>query len=400
VSYYLLNHLSTTAFVLVVVGVPTVLAVVIVFCVDTAFPNLRDLEIDDTVRDVVGLVFGLLLALVIASIVTKHDDADSATAAESTATAQLARASRAFPVGEQIRLEKAIGQYVHTTVDDEWTAMQTGRSSIRTTAALETIYGTLQSFHPRGEPAVSVYRQALVQLDQISASRRDRLALSAQVLPDLLRWLLIFGAMSFVLLSYPAGVDSSRKKMAITGAITAFICFAYMLTIVFDHPFSGALAIDNSSFKEGDLAIYWADATPKQVDAEDVATIAPGDLDGLWASAAFGPVAFRHVDGEIRGALRLAHGTVIARISKNVVRGTWCEAPTRRTPLDAGEVQWRMTRSGGRDELVGRWRYGTSGPFRGGWDLSKIGGPELEPPDVTPLFLHPVRFCRRVRAPR
>jgi hypothetical protein len=399
VSYYLLNHLSTAAFVLVVVGVPTILAVVVVFCVDTAYPHLRDLEIDDTVRDVVGLVFGLLLALVIASIVTKHDDADSATATESTAAAQLARASRAFPVAEQIRLEKAIGQYVHTTVEDEWPAMQTGGSSVRTTAALETIYGTLQSFEPHGEPAVSVYRQALVQLDQISASRRDRLSLSAQILPTLLRWLLIFGALSFVVLSYPAAVDSRRKKMAITGAITAFICFAYMLTIVFDHPFSGALAIDNSSFQEGDLAIYWATSTPTHVSRDDVAPISPRDLEGLWTSAAFGPTVFRQVDGEILGALRLARGTIVARVSNGILRGTWCEAPTRRRPYDLGEVQWRMTRSGDGDKLVGRWRFGTTGAFRGGWDLSKIGGPELEPPDVTPLFGEPSLFCRRASRP-
>jgi hypothetical protein len=278
--------------------------------------------------------------------------------------------------------------------------MQTGRSSIRTTAALETIYGTLQSFKPSGEPAVSVYRQALVQLDQISASRRDRLALSAETLPNLLRWLLVVGAISFVVLSYPAGVASRRKKISITGAITAFICFAYMLTIVFDHPFSGALAIDNASFQEGDLAIYWADLTPREIPPDDLAAISPRDLDGLWASKAFGPIVFRRVDGEILGALRLARGTVVARISKGIVRGTWCEAPTRRMPLDLGDVQWRMSRSGGRTELVGRWRYGRSGPFRGGWDLSKIGGPELEPPDMTTLFDEPARFCRRARGPR
>jgi hypothetical protein len=397
VSYYLLNHLSTAAFVLVVVGVPTLVAVVVVFCIDGAFPNLRDLELDDSLRDVVGLVFGLLLALVIASIVTKHDDADSAAARESTATAQLARASRALPIAEQIKLEKAIGQYVHTVVDDEWPAMQTGESSIRTTAALETIYGTLQSFEPDGEPAVSVYRQALVQLDQIAASRRDRIGLSAQTLPTLLRWLLILGAISFVVLSYPAAIDDRRKKMAITGAITAFICFAYMLTIVFDHPFSGALAIDNASFKEGDLAIYWADSTPTRIDPGDVAPISPHDVVGLWTSPAFGPTVFREVDGEILGALRLARGTVVAHISGGVMRGTWCEAPTRRLPDDLGEVQWRMTRSGGSDKLVGGWRYGTSGAFRGGWDLTKVGGPELEPPDVIGLFDEKSSFCRRVR---
>jgi hypothetical protein len=394
-SYYLLNHLSTGVLILVIVGVPTLVALLCVYFVDRAFPNLRDLEMDDAVRDVVGLLFGLLLALVIASIVTKQDDAESAAAAESTATAQLARATRAFPIDLQIKLEQAIGQYVHSVVHDEWPAMRTGDSSPRASAALETIYGTFQRFRPVGEPDVSVFRQSLVQLDQVTASRRERLDLSSQSLPGLLRFLLIFGAASFIILSYPAGIADRRKKMAITGAITAFICFAYLLTIVLDHPFSGDIAVDNSSFKQGDLAMYWASPTPREVRPDDVVPISARDLVGVWTSDAFGPTVFRRVDGEILGALRVARGTVVARISRGVLHGTWCEAPTRRLPKDLGEVEWRMTRSGGRGQLIGRWRFGTNGPFRGGWDLTKVGGEELEPPDVIPLFDQPSRFCRQ-----
>ena len=393
-SYYLLNHLSTAVLILVIVGVPTLLAVSAVVVVDRMFPNLRDLEMDDVVRDVVGLVFGLLLALVIASIVTKQDDAESAAAAESTAAAQLARAMQAFPIKFQIQLEQAIGQYVHAVVEDEWPAMRTGHRSARASAALETIYGTFQHFRPAGEPDVSVYRQALVQLDEVSASRRERLDLSSQSLPGLLRFLLIFGAVSFIVLSYPAAVANRRKKMAITGAITAFICFAYLLTVVLDHPFSGEITVDNSSFKQGDLAMYWASATPREVRAQDVIALRPRDVVGVWTSDAFGPTVFREVDGEILGALRVARGTVVAQIVDGVLRGTWCEAPTRRLPKDLGEVQWRMTRSAGSGELIGRWRFGNKGAFRGGWDLIKVGGKELEPPDVTPLFHQPSRFCR------
>ena len=82
------------------------------------------------------------------------------------------------------------------------------------------------------------------------------------------------------------------------------------------------------------------------------------------------------------------------------MRGTWCEAPTRSMPKDLGQVQWRMTKSGGKEQLIGRWRYGSREAFRGGWDLTKVGGPEIEPPDVAPLFDHPSRFCRGVGGKR
>ncbi len=399
-SYYLLNHLSTEALILVIVGIPTLIAAAAVYYVDKRFPKLRDVEIDDTVHEVVGLLFGLLLALVIASIVTKQDDADSATAAESTAAAQLTRATRTFPVAEQIKFERSINQYIHAVVEEEWPAMRDGHGSIRAAAALESIYGTFQSFRPSSKPAISVYRQALLQLDEVTANRRERLDLSSQGLPPLLRILLIFGAISFILLSYPTQVEDRRKKMAITAAITAFICFAYLLTIVLDHPFSGEIAVSNASFKEGDLSVYWASPVEPPVRASDVVKLTADDVVGVWASDSFGPTVFREVNGRILGALRLARGTVFAEITDGVLRGTWCEAPTRKLPSDLGQVEWRMTKSGGRDRLVGRWRFGTRDPFRGGWNLTRVGDGEFEPQDVITLFDTPSRFCARVPQPK
>ena len=147
-----------------------------------------------------------------------------------------------------------------------------------------------------------------------------------------------------------------------------------------DHPFSGEIAVDNGSFKEGDLAMYWASPMPRDVRPDDIRHASSRDVAGVWTSDAFGVTVFRKVDDEILGVLRLARGTVVARISRGVMRGTWCQAPTRRLPRDLGEVEWRMTKSGGTQQLVGRWRFGTKGVFRGGWDLVKVGGKELSRP--------------------
>jgi hypothetical protein len=167
---------------------------------------------------------------------------------------------------------------------------------------------------------------------------------------------------------------------------------------VLDHPFSGEIAVANGAFKQGDLAIYWASPTPRDVRADDLASMRARDVVGVWTSDAFGTMVFRRVGGEILGALRLARGTVVARISRGVLRGTWCETPTRRLPRDLGEVEWRMTKSGGRTQLVGRWRFGSSAAYHGGWDLTRVGGKALEPPDVIALFDEPSRFCRRATA--
>ena len=50
-SYYLLNHLSTEVLILVIVGVPTVAAVIAVVFLDRAVPKLRDLKHDALIAE-------------------------------------------------------------------------------------------------------------------------------------------------------------------------------------------------------------------------------------------------------------------------------------------------------------------------------------------------------------
>ena len=390
-SYYLLNHVSTEVLVLIIVGIPTMIAMIAVYWVDKVFARLREVEIDDTVREVVGLLFGLLLALVIASIVTKQDDAESAAAAESTATAQLTRATRAFPVADQIKFERSINQYIHAVVEDEWPAMRSGGRSVRADAALESIYGTFQAFRPTREPAISVYRQALIQLDEVTANRRERLDLSSQSLPPLLRVLLIFGAISFILLSYPAQVEDRRKRMAITGAITAFICFAYFLTIVLDHPFSGEIAVSNASFKEGDLSVYWAGETPPIREADVVALTAR-----TWrASGRRTPSGPPCSAGSTAGSSVRCdwHAGRSSRTSRrcparHVVRGAHARASFRLRPGRVAHDEVRWLRPAHRPLAV---RH--DGPVSRRLEPHAVGDSTFEPQDVVTLFDTPSRFC-------
>jgi hypothetical protein len=124
--------------------------------------------------------------------------------------------------------------------------------------------------------------------------------------------------------------------------------------------------------------------------------LTPADLVGVWNSdSSFGVIVFREVDGEIRAAYRNNNGTVVGRIDEDgVFRGWWCQGPSRTPPGDAGEVGWRLLKApdGQTDTLDGRWRYGAEEALRGGWDLSRIGGPE--PADLAPQFGDPSTFCR------
>ena len=118
------------------------------------------------------------------------------------------------------------------------------------------------------------------------------------------------------------------------------------------------------------------------------------DLVGKWNSdQAFGTMLFQQVGDEIRGVYRLENGSVRGTVRDGVFRGWWCQEPGRTAPDNAGEVEWRLLKDTDSSamRLDGRWRYGATGPVRGGWDLTKIGG--SEPGDLRDALNDSSRFC-------
>ncbi|MET0735367.1 MAG: hypothetical protein ABWY55_06960 [Microbacterium sp.] len=70
-------------------------------------------------------------------------------------------------------------------------------------------------------------------------------------------------------------------------------------------------------------------------------------------------------DGTFHAAYAYQEGAIVGRIQGNVLVGWWCESGSREPPSDAGEVQFRMVRTGvdvSSERLQGRWSYGVKEP--------------------------------------
>ncbi|MEJ7599399.1 MAG: hypothetical protein WKG01_15945 [Kofleriaceae bacterium] len=65
-------------------------------------------------------------------------------------------------------------------------------------------------------------------------------------------------------------------------------------------------------------------------------------------------------DGTVYGVYEHDEGILIGRYENDVIKGVWCELPTRRGPSDAGHFEVRFARANDRLLMEGRWRYGDS----------------------------------------
>jgi len=409
-TLWLLNHLSTAALALLVVGGTTTLAVVAAtVIIPRVAPNLPHSGFEDLTgilrADVFAVLYSIVLGLVIADLsgnlatasLTVSEEAAALNGVMLAANSVSANPTPAYPNGPRRAMRDAVGEYVNAVVQDEFPKMRTGDSSDRASAALEGLHGTIRSYEPKSPSEEAFYNEAVKSLGDVTSLRRERLEQSQGETSGLLRLLLIVGGVAFVILAYPASTPSAIARALIVGAITAFVSFAYLLTMTLDYPFAGEESVGTGPYKTGALAvIFGAESQPRPLEAETFERLTPKDLVGVWNSGSgFGTMVFREVGNEIIGAYRFDEGTIVGTISPDgILKAWWCEEVTRRPPRAAGDVEWRLLRTdNGQKTLDGRYRRGSEEPFRGGWDLTKLEDTP-EPPDLAARFATSAAFCR------
>jgi len=395
----LLNSMSTVEIVLLGVGGMVALTIAGVLLARRLFPRLADSEFEpvaDSLRVVYELIFALILAFVIAAVLDEVSSAESAVASEATTIGELVRANDALPARDRLRLDNSVEQYVRAVATHEWQTMQDGKPSARATSALEGMYAEYRRVAPRGTAQTENYSQALDNLHDIAAQRRERLNIAAADLPTMLRVLVVVGLLLLLVLEYRPQL-SLAAGLVFMGTLAVVVTSAFLLTVILNYPFAGEVSVSNAPLKQDNLARFWSRELayrPRATDDQRALTAAR--LQGVWNSDAFGtvilrcedPAAPRSVrncrpgDRRMRGVYRYHDGTVTGEISRGVFRGWWTESPRKRR-VDSGLVEWRLLDTGEGQIVSGKWSYDHDRP-KPGWDLEEIGG--ADPPDLRRRF--------------
>jgi hypothetical protein len=101
-------------------------------------------------------------------------------------------------------------------------------------------------------------------------------------------------------------------------------------------------------------------------------------------SGDWGDMVLEQRGAEIWGVYSYSDGTIIGQItSEGIFAGWWSQLPTRAASLNAGDVEFRWSRSNaGVVSLDGRWRYGATGAWLENWDVDLVTD-RTAPSDLT-----------------
>ncbi|MEU5000175.1 DUF4239 domain-containing protein [Streptomyces sp. NPDC021622] len=259
-ALWLLNHLSTLALTLLIVGGTVLLTVAGSLLVRRRFPRLAEGEHNEMVGVVLGMfgaIYGIILAFVIVTLWTQLETTQAVVAAEATDAAVIVRDVGAFPEQAQTHVKEAVGRYLHHVVEVQWANMRAGGMTLSSGEQMQGIYDALQSYEPVTEAQKTYYAEAADSLDDMATQRRARLTIAGQELPLLLQVLVFGGALVILPMTFLYGTRSRKMQLMFVAAVAALIGFSLLLVVVLDRPFAGDLSVSPELFHQGKLEQFW-----------------------------------------------------------------------------------------------------------------------------------------------
>ncbi|MGA9825618.1 MAG: hypothetical protein WBQ53_12375 [Methylocystis sp.] len=228
---------------------------------------------------VVGIVYGLLLTLATISAWDKFSEAHVAVIEEAAAANAIYQLTNR-PEQDQLAVRAALSKYLMLAIDKDWPAMEVEQESEEVSGALNELYtdviqliqkssvaraqimapaqtratGRAQNVAvlpaPNEAMAQALAIELIKQLDNVTKSRRTRLHLSSGIVPDMMWCVLVVGATLTVVFTFFFGLANTVAQVSMTGILAAMIFMSLLMTLSFDHPFTGPVHIGPEPLKD------------------------------------------------------------------------------------------------------------------------------------------------------
>ncbi|HON79933.1 MAG TPA: DUF4239 domain-containing protein [Spirochaetota bacterium] len=198
---------------------------------------------------VLGAIYSVMLAFMILTVYDEFKEGRNTTSNETASIIELYRFSEGFtvPFGEKIR--KSLIAYADSVVVDEWPCMEHGVESAKTMIAMNTIWKIYLQYSPANTRESVIYTQSIALLDDLRSARQNRILSSKTLIPGIMWFVLISGAMITVAFSFFFGSPNMNAQIGMTALLAVTISLLLLLLVQLDNPFFGPVSIDNELFR-------------------------------------------------------------------------------------------------------------------------------------------------------
>jgi hypothetical protein len=246
-----MSEASTFIVIVLIVVLLSLLGLALVRRIIPSGRLARHADVVGFIYAVIGVIYAVILAFVVIAAWEAYRDAQEAVATEASAVLNLARTANGWPTGDRANVEAALVAYARQVVDVEWPAMAQGDFAPTTeTMTVNQLWRAINEAEETAATEGASYETAWLQLEDLSAARRNRLLLGDEGLPIAMTLILIVGAIVTVGFTYLFEIDNGRLHALMTASLALLVALLLLLQYQLGMPFQGISAIGPTAMEQ------------------------------------------------------------------------------------------------------------------------------------------------------
>jgi lipid-A-disaccharide synthase-like uncharacterized protein len=217
---------------------------------------------DERANDMVGfalssfsVLYGLLVGLLAVAAYQNFSSVSDIVTKEASSVGALFRDLRSYPQPRRGRLRDELRDYTRNVIDKSWPEQQRGMVPKEESHLMAKFIDDLLSFEPSNKSEEILHGEALHRLNSVIELQRSRLANVTTGIPTVFWWVVVIGAVIFVVLLAMLGMEI-HVHLILGAAVSLFLGLVIFLIAAMDNPFRGQVSVGPDAFE----AIY-ADET-------------------------------------------------------------------------------------------------------------------------------------------
>jgi hypothetical protein len=199
---------------------------------------------------VLGVSYAVLLGLMLIAVWEHWNAAQDVASDEANQLAGIFYFAHALPPPEGRHIQELARSYAQVVVEEEWPAMEQGRSSPKAWATIDDLRGTILGLDPPTGAQQVRYNQVLEQLHGLGDARRERLLAASEGLSPILWVVLIGGGVITIAFTYLFGLENTVVHTLMVAALAMILSSSLFTVAALDYPFKGDVRIHPAAFEQ------------------------------------------------------------------------------------------------------------------------------------------------------
>jgi Protein of unknown function (DUF4239) len=197
----------------------------------------------------VGVLYAVVLGFVVVVVWQKYDATVGTVEEEVNATADLYRVVDGYPAALREQIRSDLRDYVGTVIHVEWPAMERDADVPETGGnLLERVGYNVDRLKPANWGELAAQQASIADMQRLVDARRERLVQTVPVVPGVLWFALVSGALAMIAFCYIFGVENRPAQLVMTAILVGFIGILFIVIYEFASPFSGSVYISNDGW--------------------------------------------------------------------------------------------------------------------------------------------------------